>query len=106
MSTHTGLQTTSISTSNAGYAGEGKVGSVSADDTIVTNGYELENDGGGATFTVRAREAGETPDNIFTYAIPEYSELIAELVAVDNTVYAKQFGLKKVVFNEDGEPML
>ena len=74
MNVHQNLLTTDISTTNTWYVG------ISAGHTIETNGYYDEDDGGGATFIVRAKESGEQADGLFVLDV--YGTSNPSLVAV------------------------
>ena len=62
--------------------------------TIETRGYYDATDGGGATFTVRAKAEGETPDNFFTFETVINSMLIVALDIPNGIVNIDQLGAK------------
>lgn len=86
MSTFNIQTTESISTGNSALSG------VSAGDYIVTQGYYAPNDGGAATFEVKAILPNTTIDGIFKHSIYNAANLFAELVIDNHTVHATQIG--------------
>lgn len=58
--------------------------------TVKTLGYRSANDGGGATYQIRAKTASDTADGSFIIAINE--TLIAELIIENGIIYANQLG--------------
>ena len=94
MSSFSNLRTTDISTSTDWQVDGGNPAVVIDGDTIITDGYQTANDGGGATFTVRNREINETPDGIFTFAIAGSNNtgLIAVLTPLNGVVSMDQLG--------------
>ena len=84
-----------IATTNSLKSSVPELANATAGDVIVTSGYYAANDGGAGTFDIRARVAGDTVDNMFTYALG--TDLIAELQTPDGVVNVDQLGAKELL---------